>query len=282
MYWATLPLPETRHALPVEGLAPRGQHLRREVHAPVAGGLGADERAAPVEPLAGEDAGELVPQPLVLAEEEPDLAPAHADVARGDVGVGADVAEQLGHEALAEAHDLDVALALGIEVRPALAAAHRQRGERVLEDLLEGQELQDAQVHRGVEPQPALVGADRAVHLDAVAAVDLDLPLVVHPRHPEHQHPLGLDDALDDARMAVLGMAVEDEGERLQHLLHRLVELRLRGVLGLHRRHQGRDVIGHRRILSRWGGTNTRRSAARVLRLARDRTRLARSSPMRS
>tara|TARA_Y100000310_G_scaffold150201_3_gene149680 strand:+ start:36938 stop:37381 length:444 start_codon:yes stop_codon:yes gene_type:complete len=66
---------------------------------------------------------EAVREFLVLAEKVADLAPADADVARGDVGVGADVPEELAHEALAEAHDLVVGLALGIEVRAALAAA---------------------------------------------------------------------------------------------------------------------------------------------------------------
>jgi hypothetical protein len=93
---------------------------------------------------------------------------------RRDVGVRADVAEQLGHEALAEAHDFVVALALGIEVGAALAAAHGERGEAVLEDLLEGQELEDAEVDGRMEAQAALVRADGAVHLDAEAAVDLD------------------------------------------------------------------------------------------------------------
>jgi hypothetical protein len=86
------------------------------------------------------------------------------------------VAVELGHERLAEAHHLVVALALGVEVRAALAAAHGQRGQRVLEDLLEGEELEDAEVDRGVEAQAALVGADGAVELDAEAAVDLHSP----------------------------------------------------------------------------------------------------------
>ena len=44
---------------------------------------------------------------------------------------------------------------LGVEVAAALAAAHGQRGQRVLEDLLEAQELDDAQRHARVEAQPA-------------------------------------------------------------------------------------------------------------------------------
>ena len=60
-----------------------------------------------------------------------------------------------------------------------------------LKHLLEGEELEDAEVDRRVEAQAALVGADRAVHLDAEAAVDLHLALVVQPRHAEHDHALG-------------------------------------------------------------------------------------------
>jgi hypothetical protein len=191
------------------------------------------------------DAGELVAQPLVLSEQEADLPPAHADVAGRDVGVGADVASQLGHEALAEAHDLHVALALRVEVAAALAPAHRQGGQRVLEHLLERQELQDAQVHGRMEAQAPLVGADRAVHLDAEAAVDLDAPLVVHPGDAEHHDALGLHDPFEDLGRAVLGMALEHEAERLRDLLHGLVELGLRGVLGLDGGHDLRSVRIH-------------------------------------
>ena len=105
----------------------RRQHLRGEVDGAVAGRLGTDQRAAPVQALAGENAGELVADPLVLTEQEADLAAAHADVTGRDVGVRADVPLELRHEALAEAHDLVVALALRVEVRAALAAAHRKR-----------------------------------------------------------------------------------------------------------------------------------------------------------
>src|SRR5690606_34179488 len=91
-------------ALAREAVAPGREHFLGEVHGAVTGGLGAQQRAAPSGALAGEDAGELVPQAAVLAEEIADLARAHADVARGHVGLGADVALEPGHEALAEAH----------------------------------------------------------------------------------------------------------------------------------------------------------------------------------
>src|SRR6201999_3053731 len=101
--------------------------------------------------LAGEHAGEAVGDALVLAEHVADLAAADDDVAGRHVDVGADVAIELGHEALAAAHDLAVALALRVEVGAAIAPAHRQAGERVLEGLLEGEELEDRLVDAGVE-----------------------------------------------------------------------------------------------------------------------------------
>src|SRR4029078_13428635 len=102
--------------LALQRVVARVEHLLREGHGAIARRLSADPRAAPADALAGEHAGELVLDALVLAEEEPDLAASHADVTGGDVGELADVALQLGHERLAEAHDFAVALAVRIEV----------------------------------------------------------------------------------------------------------------------------------------------------------------------
>ena len=66
VYCATLPLPETRHDLAFERFAARREHLGREVDRAVAGRLGTNQRAAPVQALAGEHAGELVAEPPVL------------------------------------------------------------------------------------------------------------------------------------------------------------------------------------------------------------------------
>ena len=80
--------------------------------------------------------------PAVLPEQKPDLAAADPDVTRRHVDVLADVAIELGHHRLAEAHDLAVRLPFRIEVGPALRAAHRQAGEAVLENLLEPEKLE--------------------------------------------------------------------------------------------------------------------------------------------
>merc|ERR1719162_2242373 len=208
------------------------EHLAGEVHQTVAGGLGADETPAPLEALAGEDAGELVGELLVHAEHGADLAPTDADVAGGDVGELADVAEELDHERLAEADDLGVGLALGVEVGAALAAAHRQTGERVLEYLLEAQELKDRQVHRRVEAEAALERADGLVELGAEATVHVLDALVVDPRDAELDHALRLNNGT--RRRQVLGVRLQNRLERLDDLGDRLDELGLIRVACYH------------------------------------------------
>ena len=133
--------------------------------------------------LAGQDAGELVGNSLVLPEQESDLAPTHADIARRHVRLRADVPAQFRHEGLTETHDLGVRTALGVKVGSALAAADRESGERVLEHLLKAEELQNPHVDAGVKSQSALERPDRAVELHAEAAIDLHAPGVILPGH---------------------------------------------------------------------------------------------------
>ena len=102
--------------LALEGLSDGLEHLVGEVAQSVSGGLGPGEGSAGSDGLSGEDSGEVVPHPLVLAVHESDLPSADSDVTGGDVGVGSDVPLELGHEGLAEAHDLGVGLALGVEM----------------------------------------------------------------------------------------------------------------------------------------------------------------------
>ena len=164
---------------------------------------------------------------LVLAVHIADLTRAGADVAGRDVGVRADVFAKLGHKALAEAHHFPVALALGVEVRAALGAAHGEGGQAVLEHLLEAQELNDGRVDGRMQPDAALIRADGGVELEAVAAVDLHLAAVVHPRDAEHDHPLGLDDPFYDAGVHQVGTALQHKLQRFQHFLYSLLKLRL-------------------------------------------------------
>ena len=84
--------------------------------------------------------------------------------------------------------------------------------------------------HRGMEPQAALVGANGGVELHAEAAVHLDLAVVVHPGHAEHNLALGLHDALQDAGGLILGVGLDDRLQRGEHLGGGLDKLRLAGI----------------------------------------------------
>src|SRR5208282_2607490 len=94
-------------------------------------------------------------------------------------------------------------------ISSALAAAHWQGGERILEDLFERQEFQNAEIHRGMEAQSTFIGADGAVHLDTEAAVNLHFALVVKPGHAEHQDSLGLRDPFQDLGFVIFGVAFQ-------------------------------------------------------------------------
>ena len=201
----------------------------------VAGRLGTDERTAVGKALAGENA--VLPDALqaaVLAVEVADLAAAHAHVAGGNVDVRSDVAVESGHEALAEAHDFSRALAGGIEVGTALGAADGKTGERVLESLLEAEELDDAGIDVLLETQASRVGADRAVELAAVADVGVSLALIVGPDDAEREHPLRLDHTLEKVGGFELRVLVDDRRERAQYFLDGLDELGFARMLFAH------------------------------------------------
>ncbi len=230
---------------PLQTVAAGRQHLLGEIGRTVTGGFGPDQRAAPLGTLSGERARELILDALVLAKQIADFTPAHADIARGYVGVRTDVAEQLGHERLAEAHDLQVALALRIEIRASLAPAHRQCGQRVLEGLLESQELENARVDARMKAQPSLVGSDGAVHFDSKTAIDADLVLVVDPRHPEDDHALRFHQAFQDIVLQILGMAPDRRLDGLEDLLNGLDKDRLVIALGPDLAHHLFNFVHH-------------------------------------
>ena len=207
--------------------------MLNEVDGAVARCFRTDARSAELEALAGEHALELVGELLIHSEQIANLAATNADVASGNVHVGTDVAIELSHEGLAETHDLSVALAAGCEIRAALAAAHRQRGECILEGLLEAEEFQDRQVNRGVEAKTAFVRANSRVELHAVANVDLHLTLVVDPGYTEGHDALGLNQTLDGLSLLELGMLIVDVLNGFEHFFHCLQKLRLTWVLAL-------------------------------------------------
>ena len=241
-----------RHALAFHGLPAALEHFFGEVHASEPGGFRANQAAAVGHAFAGEDAGELVAQAFVLTEEEANFPRTDADIAGRHVYVGADVAVQLAHERLTETHDFGIALALRIEVRAALAAAHGQGGQRVLEGLLEGEEFQHAHVHRWMKTQTALVWADGAVHLDAETAIDLNLALIVDPRHAKHYGALRLADTLQNPRGQVMRIGFEKRPQTAQHLFDSLVKFGLVRVAFFQARKEGFDGFDHGQSLGKF------------------------------
>ena len=222
------------HALALDGVVLVLEDLVQVVDSTETGSLGTDQRTTEGHALTGDHAVlEGADDAAVLAVQIADLAGTHAHVAGGHVNVGANVTIQFGHKGLAETHDLSVGLAGGIEVGTALGTADGQGGQSILKGLLKAKEFDHGQSHVGLEAQTALVGADGAVVLHAVAAVDLPLAVVVHPGHTELDHALRLDHALQQSNLLILGMGLDDGGQRGQDLFHSLQELGLVGVLGL-------------------------------------------------
>ncbi|EFC52875.1 hypothetical protein NEISUBOT_03711 [Neisseria subflava NJ9703] len=201
-----------------------------KIHAAVAGGFRANQAAAPFEAFAGQDGSKFVADFFVLAEQIADFAAAYADVAGRNVGIGADVAVEFGHKGLAEAHYFGIGFAFRIKVGTALASAHRQGGQCVFEDLFKSEEFQYAQIDGRVEAQAAFVRADGGAHLNAVAAVDLDLAFVVHPSDAEHNHALWLNNTLKQALLGVFRVFCQKRIQTHEHFFNGLVEGFLVGV----------------------------------------------------
>ena len=196
------------------------QQLLDKVEQAVAGGLCANERTAIGQTLSGQDAGKFSLHPFVLSKEIADFAGTHTDVSGRNIGISADVAGKFGHEALAEAHDFGIGFSFGVKVRAALAAAHRKSGQAVFENLLKGKEFDDGEVDAGMKAQPSLIGADGGIVLDAVAAVDLGVSLVVLPRNPELNHSLRLDQTLHQSGSFILRVFFQNRFEGAENLHH--------------------------------------------------------------
>src|SRR6185369_4078206 len=143
------------------------------------------------------------------------------------IGVRTDVPKQLGHKRLAKPHDFIVRFPLWIEICAALATAHRQGSERILEDLFKREELQDAGINRRMESEPSLVRPEGAIHLDAKPAVYLDLTLVVDPWNPELNQPLRLNKAFKDLAVPIFFMSLNRGFDGLENFGDRLEKLRL-------------------------------------------------------
>ncbi len=94
-----------------------------------------------------------------------------------------------------------------------------------------------------METESALVRTDRAVHLHAVAPVDLHLALVVDPRNAENHHPFGFGDAFQNLHLLKHGVFEDIGGQRLHDFAHGLMKFFLSGILGCHLSHEVIHVL---------------------------------------
>ena len=210
------------------------QHQLGEIQEAIAGSLGTGQAAAVVQALAGQHACIIsIADALVLSIEVANLAAAYADITSRYVGVQTDVTAQLGHEALAEAHDFSIRLALRIKVGAALAAADWQGSQGILEHLLKAQELDDAQIYGWMEAQAALVRSNGTVELYAVTLVYMHLACIISPRNAEHYNALRLYDTLKNSRLLILRVLLQYRSNRSQNLFYSIVELGLAWIFSL-------------------------------------------------
>ena len=231
-----------RNSLALERVTLALEVFLHKINQVIASGLGTSQGTAIGQALASENAFPNIANTLVLAEHIANLASTGSNIASRNVGVGANVLAKFSHERLAETHNLCVGLALGIEVGSTLAAAHRKRGEAVLENLLKAKELDNAQVYRGMEAKTALVRSKTAIELHAEAAVNLHLARIINPRNTEHNNALGLYNSLKQTCLLILGIRVDDRLQRRKNLGNSLNKLRLVCVLGLYLLDDGVNV----------------------------------------
>ena len=93
--------------------------------------------------------------------------------------------------------------------------------------ICETEEFEHAESDSGVEAQAAWYGPMAESVLHAETAVDLALAFVVDPGDAEHDHALGLHEALEQTGGLIGGIVVDCRGDRGQDLVGGLNELGL-------------------------------------------------------
>ncbi|MCY1438556.1 hypothetical protein D9M71_547610 [compost metagenome] len=102
-----------------------------------------------------------------------------------------------------------------------------------------------------MEAQAALVRADGAVHLDAEAAIDLHLAMIVDPGNTEGHRTFGLAHAFENARLQVVRVGFQKGPEATQYFFDCLVEFRLVGVAFFQASEEAFDRFDHARSLGK-------------------------------
>ena len=98
--------------------------------------------------------------------------------------------------------------------------------------------------------QTALVRADGAVELAAVADVGMVVAVVVHPNDAEGEHTLRLDHAVEQVGFFIFGVGIHHGGDRGEYFLYGLHEFRLVAVLFLDVLNNALDIRIHGKFIS--------------------------------
>ena len=103
-----------------------------------------------------------------------------------------------------------------------------------------------------MKAKTSFVGTDCRVEFNPVPAIDLYIPLIVIPRHPEHDDTLRLNHASQDFFLSILGMISNEWNDSFGNFLHRLDELRFMRILSGDFIHEVLHLLvnrmGHQRV----------------------------------
>ena len=183
-------------ALDDEGRVGRAQPevrggLAEHVDAAPAGRRLAAVRALQRDRLAGDDRRRVAVELSVLVHHPGHHLGVGVHVRGGDVPRGAEDLLDLVHERARDLLHVGGVELVGGAVDAALGAAEGDAGDRGLPGHQRGERADLVDVHLRVEADAALVGAARAVVLDAVAGVDVDLAVGETDRDLDRDLPVG-------------------------------------------------------------------------------------------
>ena len=103
-----------------------------------------------------------------------------------------------------------------------------------------------------MEPESALVGADRVVELHPVGTVRADVVVVVEPADAEDDDAVRFGHPFQDRAGRILRMVIQEGDQRPDHFSYRLLKLALAGVPASQPPHKGVEIeIGHSCVSSR-------------------------------
>ena len=123
---------------------------------------------------------------------------------------------------------------MGVEIGTSLSASDRKPRQRVLQNLLHAEKLQDRLIHRRVKAKASLIGTDCGIELYTVAEVDMIFPLIIGPGHPKAHNPLRLHKSLKEGIPPVeILIGIHNRSEGIQDPLCGLQKFRLIGMFFL-------------------------------------------------